>query len=182
MAMTNYCSVVLAVVCIVLCGSGTGGWAQSLADQCASKLPEVMSCVAFASGKETTPQKKCCDSVTEMKESNPACLCFLIQQIHNGTNPALKSMNIQESRLLQLPSACKLANASISDCPKLLKLPANSPDAAIFNNVTTPTTSPTTGGGTTTSSTSTSPSHGFKYEAPMFVGSTMLSLLFYVLF
>ncbi|KAL7606915.1 non-specific lipid transfer protein GPI-anchored 1 [Lactuca sativa] len=182
MAMRNYCLSLFTVVCIVICGSGIGGSAQSLADQCASKLPEVMTCVAFASGKESTPQKKCCDSVTEMKESNPACLCFLIQQIHNGTNPALKSMNIQEARLLQLPSACKIAGASISDCPKLLKLPPNSPDAAIFSNVTTtPTTSPATGG--TTSSTSTSPSHGFKYEAPMFLGSAIVSLLmFYVLY
>ncbi|XP_076916319.1 non-specific lipid transfer protein GPI-anchored 1-like [Bidens hawaiensis] len=152
-------------------------WAeeQSLAEQCSQQLPQVMTCVAFASGKESTPQQKCCDSVTAMKESNPACLCFLIQQIHNGTNPALQKMNIQESRLLQLPSACKIANASISDCPKLLKLPANSPDAAIFNNVTS-TVSPTTGG---TTPTSTTPSNGFKHEATT---SILVSVFCYLVF
>lgn len=107
----------VAIIYVALSCVGTTISAQSLAQQCSEKLPEVMTCVAFASGKENSPQKKCCDSVMEMKESNPACLCFLIQQIHNGTNPALQKMNIQESRLLQLPSACKIANASISDCP-----------------------------------------------------------------
>nr|XP_043624754.1 non-specific lipid transfer protein GPI-anchored 1 [Erigeron canadensis] len=178
-ATTKYRLVVVTVVSsIVVCLMGTSGMAQStLAQQCSEKLPEVMTCVAFASGKEDKPQQKCCESVTDMKESNPACLCFLIQQIHNGTNPALQKMNIQESRLLQLPSACKIANASISDCPKLLKLPPNSPDAAIFNNVTN-TVTPTIGGGTT-SSPSTMGSYGFKHESPTII---LVSIMVFVLF
>ncbi|KAL8218838.1 hypothetical protein R6Q57_022211 [Mikania cordata] len=104
------------MVMITVCG-GIVSADESLGQQCASKLTAVMTCVAFATGKEVTPQQKCCDSVKEMKDDNPACLCFLIQQIHNGTNPMLKKMNIQEARLLQLSSACKIANASISDCP-----------------------------------------------------------------
>ncbi|XP_071736408.1 non-specific lipid transfer protein GPI-anchored 1-like [Rutidosis leptorrhynchoides] len=164
MAVTkSYCLMSLVTVSIVLCGFVISGSAQSLAEQCSQKLPQVMTCVAFASGKEDKPEQKCCDSVMNMKESNPACLCFLIQQIHNGTNPALQKMNIQETRLLQLPSACKIANASISDCPKLLNLPPNSPDAAIFNNVSS-TITPTTG--STPSSPTTAGSYGFKYEAP----------------
>lgn len=103
------------IVCMVVCGCVAAE--ESLAQECASKLTAVMTCVAFATGKEATPQPKCCDSVKEMKDDNPACLCFLIQQIHNGTNPMLKKINVQESRLLQLSSACKIANASISDCP-----------------------------------------------------------------
>ncbi|KVH97825.1 non-specific lipid transfer protein GPI-anchored 1 [Cynara cardunculus var. scolymus] len=178
MALRNYCFILLVVVYIVLCGCGTGGSAESLAEECASKLPEVMMCVPFASGKEATPQQKCCESVTDMKKSNPACLCFMIQQIHNGTNPALQKMNIQESRLLQLPSACKIANASVSDCPKLLNLPPNSPDAAIFKNNGSTTSSPTTGG--TTSSPSTSDSYGFKHGEPTFLTSAMVYVLLFV--
>ncbi|KAI3720417.1 hypothetical protein L6452_21333 [Arctium lappa] len=180
MAIRNYTLILLAVACILLCGCATGGSAESLAEQCAAKLPEVMMCVPFASGKEATPQQKCCDSVTDMKKSNPACLCFLIQQIHNGTNPALQKMNIQESRLLQLPSACKIADASISDCPKLLNLSPNSPEAAIFKNNGSTTTSPTTGG--TKSSRSTSGSYGFKHEAPTSLASVMVSVLLFVVF
>ncbi|PWA69834.1 hypothetical protein CTI12_AA241080 [Artemisia annua] len=179
MAMTNYFLALATIVCtIISCTCGTGSAAESLAEECSKQLPQVMTCVAFASGKESTPQQKCCDSVTQMKNSNPACLCFLIQQIHNGTNPALKQMNIQESKLLQLPSACKIANASISNCPKLLNLPPNSPDAAIFNNVSS-TVTPTTGG-TTTSSQSTSGSLGFKHEAPVLLGSVMVFVLYFL--
>ncbi|KAJ0717747.1 putative bifunctional inhibitor/plant lipid transfer protein/seed storage helical [Helianthus annuus] len=111
--------VAVTVMWMVACG-GVGAGEESLAQQCSTKVTAVMTCVDFATGKEPAPQKKCCDSVKEMKDSNPACLCFIIQQIHNGTNPMLKKMNIQESRLLQLSSACKIANASISDCPSNL--------------------------------------------------------------
>lgn len=108
--------VFVLVVVMVACG-GVRAVDESLGKECSSKLTAVMTCVAFATGKEATPEKKCCDSVKEMKDSNPACLCFIIQQIHNGTNPMLKTINIQESRLLQLSSACKIVNASITDCP-----------------------------------------------------------------
>ncbi|KAI7751002.1 hypothetical protein M8C21_004205 [Ambrosia artemisiifolia] len=163
-----------------------GGWAEEeggLAEQCSQKLPAVMTCVAFASGKESRPQEKCCESVKEMRERNPACLCFLIQQIHNGTNPALQKMNIQEARLLQLPSACNILNASITDCPKLLKLPPNSPDAAIFNNVTSSTITPTTTG-VGVGGASTTPSHAYKHEATTLLSSIniLISVFFFLVF
>ncbi|KAK9063534.1 hypothetical protein SSX86_017404 [Deinandra increscens subsp. villosa] len=168
--------VAFTVVCMVVCGAAAE---ESLAEQCSSKLTAVMTCVNFATGKEATPQQKCCDSVKEMKDDNPACLCFVIQQIHNGTNPMLKKMNIQESRLLQLSSACKIANASITDCPKLLKLPPGSPDAAIFTNNATivPPVS-----GSTPSSSSTSPSSdALKHKAPGILQSSWIPLTTFLL-
>ncbi|KAF9597020.1 hypothetical protein IFM89_014885 [Coptis chinensis] len=45
-------------------------------------------------------------------------------------------MGLQEAKLLQLPTACNLINANISDCPKLLNLAPNSPDMGIFTNST----------------------------------------------
>ncbi|KAI3733341.1 hypothetical protein L6452_12784 [Arctium lappa] len=173
--LTKRVCVVLTVLTVALTGAAAE---QSLAEQCASKLTAVMTCVAFATGKEASPQPKCCDSVKEMKESNPACLCFIIQQIHNGTNPALQKMNIQESRLLQLPSACKIANASITDCPRLLKLPANSPDAAIFTNNGSSIVSPTTGGMPSSTSASPMGSHAVKYGAPRVVVSILIPVTF----
>lgn len=106
--------------------------ADTLADQCSDSFEKLPTCLTFATGKAATPTKDCCTSVTTIKESKPVCLCYIIQQIHTGANPQLKSFGIQETKLLQLPSACKLTNASTADCPKLLKIPANSPDAAIF--------------------------------------------------
>ncbi|KAI3696436.1 hypothetical protein L1987_79451 [Smallanthus sonchifolius] len=172
--MWNKLGFVLVVVWMVVC-SGVGVAEDSLMQQCSTKLTAVMPCLAFATGKEETPQQKCCDSVKEMKDSNPACLCFMILQIHNGTNPALKKMNIQESRLLQLSSACKIANANISDCPKVLKLPPGSPDADVF---TSNATIVPPSGGTPSSTTTTRPSGApaAKYNAPGILQSTWIPL------
>ncbi|KAF8040904.1 hypothetical protein BT93_B2968 [Corymbia citriodora subsp. variegata] len=124
-----------------------------VAQHCVGDFDKVTSCLDFVQGKEATPPKQCCGSVGEIRESDPACLCFFIEQIHNGSSPMIKSMNIQESRLLQLPSACNLKNSSISDCPKLLGIPPSSPDAAIFTNASSSSAAaPVTAGTGTTSS------------------------------
>ncbi|KAL2510349.1 Non-specific lipid transfer protein GPI-anchored 1 [Forsythia ovata] len=166
----------LVFVFMAVCGGfvGLGGADDaSLANKCSAEFQKVLACLTFATGKADTPTKECCVAVTDLKETNPACICFFIQQIHNGSNPAIKQMGIQESRLLQLPSACKMANASISECPKLLHLPANSPDAAIFNTnfTTTPTaspgkSSPTTDGG----------SNGFQHGPQQLAGLTAIAM------
>ena len=95
--------------------SGSAG-KDSLMDECADDLNKVTECLSFATGKEAEPTKKCCSAVTEIREDKPVCLCYFIQQTHNGSAQA-KSLGIQEAKLLQLPSACELANASVSDCP-----------------------------------------------------------------
>ncbi|KZV28765.1 non-specific lipid transfer protein GPI-anchored 1 [Dorcoceras hygrometricum] len=133
-----------AVVVLLLAAVGSGYAAETLATKCSQEFQKVTDCLPFVTAKADTPSKACCDSVTEIKDRDPACLCFLIEQIHNGTNSALKSMGIQEARLLQLSSSCKLTNASISECPKLLNLDPKSPDAAIFTNASIATTTPST--------------------------------------
>ncbi|XP_022151765.1 non-specific lipid transfer protein GPI-anchored 1 [Momordica charantia] len=118
----------------------------NLKEECSNDFQKVVSCFDFATGKAVAPTKECCDSVKVIKDSKPECLCFFIQQTHNG-NQQIKSLGIQETKLLQLPSVCSLKNSSVSYCPKLLGIPANSTDAAIFSN----TTSPATPAATTTS-------------------------------
>ncbi|KAJ6702218.1 BIFUNCTIONAL INHIBITOR/LIPID-TRANSFER PROTEIN/SEED STORAGE 2S ALBUMIN SUPERFAMILY PROTEIN-RELATED [Salix koriyanagi] len=44
----------------------------------------------------------------------------------------IKNLGIQEAKMLQLPTACQLQNASLSFCPMLLGLSPGSSDAAIF--------------------------------------------------
>ncbi|KAG6425502.1 hypothetical protein SASPL_115940 [Salvia splendens] len=129
----------------VLCWLAVVGiTAETIAEKCASEFQKVTPCLSFVTAKAQAPGKECCSSATELKEEDPACLCFFIQQVHNGSNAAIKSLGVQEARLLQLPAACNLANASISECPKLLNLPPNSTEAAIFTNVSATTTTPRT--------------------------------------
>ncbi|XP_010249032.1 PREDICTED: non-specific lipid transfer protein GPI-anchored 1-like [Nelumbo nucifera] len=132
-------------------------------EQCSSSLTSVTNCLDYSSGKAESPNKDCCNSVTKIRDQNPVCLCFIIQQTHKGTN-SFKQLGLKEDRLLQLPTACKLANASVSECPKLLDLPPNSPDAAIFNtttNSTAPSSTTTSSSPDTSSSTTHDSSNGF---------------------
>ncbi|KAK7319036.1 hypothetical protein RJT34_03745 [Clitoria ternatea] len=113
-----------------------------LATKCNVMVEKVIPCLNFATGQVATPSKDCCDATSKIKESDPECLCYVIQQTHKGS-PEVKSMGIQEARLLHLPIACNLKNASTTHCPKLLGLSPNSPDAAIFTNTTSLGSAPT---------------------------------------
>ena len=90
--------------------------AATVGEQCSNDFEKVATCLNYATGKVEAPTKECCASVTEIKDSDPVCLCYIIQQTHDG-GEQVKSLGIQEARLLQLPTACKLTNASASNCP-----------------------------------------------------------------
>lgn len=100
--------------------SGSAGH-DSLQEECSSEFTKVTPCLGFVSGKATKPTADCCSAVKDLRTSKPACLCYFIEQTQNGT--AAKGMGIQVDKLLQLPSACQLANASVSDCPSELIAP-----------------------------------------------------------
>ncbi|KAL6350031.1 hypothetical protein AAG906_003963 [Vitis piasezkii] len=152
--------------------SGSAG-AASLADQCANEFTKVSECLSFATGKAATPTKDCCSAVSEIRESKPVCLCYFIQQTHNGS-AQVKSLGIQEAKLLQLPSDCKLANASLSDCPKLLNISASSPDYSIFTSNSTSTAPASTSTGTS-SGAKDDGSNADKY-APSLAGTMAIAV------
>ncbi|XP_061968525.1 non-specific lipid transfer protein GPI-anchored 1-like [Populus nigra] len=112
---------------------------DNLSEECSSDFQKVMGCLSYATGKANTPPKDCCSAVQGIKDSEPKCLCYIMQQAHNGS-AQFKSLGVQEAKLLQLPTACQLQNASLSFCPKLLGLSPGSADAAIFTNASTPAT------------------------------------------
>ncbi|XP_022775664.1 non-specific lipid transfer protein GPI-anchored 1-like [Durio zibethinus] len=174
----------LWVSSLLLCGSlGVVEADDSgLANECTNDFQSVMTCLSFAQGKVATPTKECCSSVSSVKENDPKCLCYILHQTQTSGAQNLKSLGVQETKLLQLPSACQLKNASISDCPKLLGLAPNSPEAAIFSNSSTSTA--TTGTPSSASEKSDSKSSGTKLEISHLVGSTLLiamAIVFYAL-
>ncbi|KAL5188039.1 Non-specific lipid transfer protein GPI-anchored 1 [Glycine soja] len=131
-----------AWLCLFLLAVGESEGAD-LAAKCNLLVQKVLPCLNFATGQAAVPTKDCCEATSEIKKSDPECLCFAIQQTHKGS-PEVKNMGIQEARLLQLPSACNLKNASTTNCPKLLGLSPNSADAAIFRNGSLKTNSAST--------------------------------------
>ncbi|XP_018836768.1 non-specific lipid transfer protein GPI-anchored 1 [Juglans regia] len=133
---------------LLFCGLVCKVGGADFAKECSQDFEKVVQCLNYVTGKAKTPTEECCSSVKEIRDSNPVCLCYFIQQTHNGSEQ-IKNLGVQETKLLQLPTACNLKNASISNCPKLLGLSPTSPDAAIFSSnasTATPTsTTPSTG-------------------------------------
>ncbi|KAL6969264.1 hypothetical protein U1Q18_028988 [Sarracenia purpurea var. burkii] len=169
-------SIGLIIVSVVVFGSAAAVGGATIAEKCSTEIEKVAKCLNYASGKAATPTKDCCSSVEEIKASQPECLCYFIQQAHNGSQQ-IESMGIQESRLLQLPSACKLTNASVSECPKLLNIPTSSPDYAIFTNSSTSSTTPTTSTGTSLPTSAGDPSrwtrHGSQFARLVSIATTI---------
>nr|GMD57816.1 non-specific lipid transfer protein GPI-anchored 1 [Ipomoea batatas] len=105
------------VVLLVVCGGGvTAAAKDDLKDKCGKESTKVVDCLTYAIGTADAPSKQCCDSVSSIKETDPVCLCYVIQQVHKGDS-SVTGLGIKEDRLLKLPSACKLANASTTNCP-----------------------------------------------------------------
>ncbi|KAG0476766.1 hypothetical protein HPP92_013144 [Vanilla planifolia] len=108
--------------------------ADDAEQRCATEAQKLTECVGYASGQDSAPTGDCCGSVTDLKGKDPTCLCIVIRRAHDGGSGGLSGFHLRLDRLLNLPKACTLANASVAFCPKLLNLPPNSPDYAIFTN------------------------------------------------
>ncbi|KAF5197328.1 Yls3 [Thalictrum thalictroides] len=63
----------------------------------------------------------------EVLVKSKKCLCLLVK---NRNDPTL-GLKINATLALNLPSVCK-SDVTIADCPALLHLPPNSPDAKVF--------------------------------------------------
>uniref|UniRef100_A0A6V7QVU0 Bifunctional inhibitor/plant lipid transfer protein/seed storage helical domain-containing protein n=1 Tax=Ananas comosus var. bracteatus TaxID=296719 RepID=A0A6V7QVU0_ANACO len=86
---------------------------------------------------------------------SPKCLCVLVK---DRDDPQL-GLKLNVSLALSLPAACS-APANISACPKLLNLPPNSTDAAIFKQGGSASTAAPAKGNTPSSSGSAQESSG----------------------
>ncbi|KAL2553968.1 protein YLS3-like [Forsythia ovata] len=94
---------------------------------CAEQLTNLASCIPFVSGTAKKPTPECCQDTDKVRTAKPKCLCVLIKE---STDPSM-GLPINTTLALQMPSVCNI-EAKISDCPSILKLPADSPDAKIF--------------------------------------------------
>ncbi|ONK72025.1 uncharacterized protein A4U43_C04F14860 [Asparagus officinalis] len=87
-----------------------------LQDKCSPEFTKLGECLSYAAAKTDTPSSTCCASVSDIKQKDPVCLCYIIQQAHSGGSSAT-SLGLQMDRLIKLPAACKLASVNISECP-----------------------------------------------------------------
>ncbi|PIN04583.1 hypothetical protein CDL12_22879 [Handroanthus impetiginosus] len=147
-------------------------------EKCANQLVGVATCLPYVSGQAKAPPMDCCTGFKEVLQKSPECICLLIK---DRDDPSL-GLKIIPSLALGLPDRCNApANKTINNCPAILHLPPNSPDAKVFedfanggkkSNSTTPSAAANSSAGTTTT-TANQQSDGGKREK--FLGIEMFS-------
>ncbi|KAG6480131.1 non-specific lipid transfer protein GPI-anchored 1-like [Zingiber officinale] len=147
---------------LLLLWAAAAAAADSLQQQCAQAASKLFPCIDYANGQSERPSSQCCSESVDMRRTQPACLCFMIQQAHNSSS-SLHSLGLRIDRLAALPGACNIANSNVSDCPRILNISRSSPDYSIFTNVTA--ASDASGG---SASDSSAPSEAFRHRISLY--------------
>lgn len=95
--------------------------------ECTNALVGLATCLPYVGGNAKFPTPDCCSGLKEVLKTNKKCLCLVIK---DRNDPDL-GLSINVTLALGLPSVCN-APANISECPALLHLDPNSPDAQVF--------------------------------------------------
>lgn len=104
---------VMALVITLVAFFGTGALAQS---SCMTTLVSLSPCLNYVSGNSSTPSSSCCTALSSVVQSNPQCLCVLV----NGGGSNL-GIAINQTLALALPSACNLQTPPASRCNGKIK-------------------------------------------------------------
>ncbi|KAL8026814.1 hypothetical protein ABFX02_14G053200 [Erythranthe guttata] len=130
-------------------------------EKCANELLGISTCLPYVGGEAKAPSMDCCTGFKQVLRDNIECICILIK---DRDDPSL-GLKINATLALGLPTRCHApTNQTVQDCPAILHLPPNSPDAKVFEDLAKTTkksnvTSPAPGSspnGTTTTTTTTS--------------------------
>ncbi|KAI3444922.1 hypothetical protein Pfo_001587 [Paulownia fortunei] len=99
-------------------------------EECAESLVGLATCLPYVGGTAKAPTPDCCSGLKQVLKTKKKCLCVIIK---DRNDPDL-GLNVNLTLALGLPQVCN-APANISQCPALLNLPPDSPDAQIFYQV-----------------------------------------------
>uniref|UniRef100_A0A0A9DRC5 Bifunctional inhibitor/plant lipid transfer protein/seed storage helical domain-containing protein n=1 Tax=Arundo donax TaxID=35708 RepID=A0A0A9DRC5_ARUDO len=120
----------MVAAAVMMVGVASGDFAADRAE-CADKLMGLATCLTYVEAKATAraPTPDCCAGLKQVVTASKKCLCVLVK---DRDEPAL-GFQINVTRAMDLPSVCNFP-ATFSDCPKILNMPADSPDAQIFKD------------------------------------------------
>ncbi|KAL5729411.1 hypothetical protein ACHQM5_002370 [Ranunculus cassubicifolius] len=145
-------SMICVVIMVFFVVASTGTMEDDEKD-CAEQLANLAACIPYVSGTADAPTKKCCEDTMKVKNDKPKCLCVLIKE---STDPAM-GLPVNTTLAIKMPSVCKI-DAKVSDCPTILKLAPDSPDAKIFKDAGGATGTPSTASPATTDTPATTTS------------------------
>ncbi|KAK9273419.1 hypothetical protein L1049_018229 [Liquidambar formosana] len=114
------------ILVLMLVGFGSSDIAQDKTE-CADQLVGLATCLPYVGGDSKAPTLDCCTGLKQVLNKSKKCLCILVK---DRNDPSL-GLKINATLALNLPTACH-APANISECPSLLHLAPNSPDAKVF--------------------------------------------------
>ncbi|GER41192.1 lipid-transfer protein [Striga asiatica] len=107
-------------------------------ERCANQLVGAATCLPYVSGEANAPPMDCCTGFNGIVRDSPECICLLVK---DKDDPSL-GLKINVTRALGLPVRCHApTNLTVGDCPALLHLPPNSPDAKVFQDIANATNS-----------------------------------------
>ncbi|XP_020591724.1 non-specific lipid transfer protein GPI-anchored 2-like [Phalaenopsis equestris] len=140
--------------------------AQS-SNSCNSALASLSPCLNYITGRATTPPSSCCSQLRSLVNSEPQCLCTLL----NGDAGSAFGISINKTQALALPGACNVQTPPIDQCSTSSSAPSSgsplSPD------------SPSGGGSNDVPSVGTSAANGSTIEISI---KLVLSLIFVIVF
>ncbi|XP_021625410.1 non-specific lipid transfer protein GPI-anchored 14 isoform X2 [Manihot esculenta] len=127
----RFTKLALALTLIVALMSSMVGFSMAVSDkdreECAEQLVGLATCLPYVGGNAKSPTPDCCNGLKHVLKDKKKCLCVIIVD-RNDPDLGLK---INATLALGLPSVCH-ASANVSQCPGLLHLAPNSPDAQVF--------------------------------------------------
>ncbi|KAL8170930.1 hypothetical protein V2J09_022734 [Rumex salicifolius] len=119
-------------------------------EECGPQLAGLAPCLSYVGGSAKTPTMDCCTGLKQVLAASKKCVCLLVKY---KDEPSL-GVKFDVNRALSLPSICQSA-AKLTECPTLLHLSPNSPEAKMFANYDKSTSSNATSTTTAVPSTAT---------------------------
>lgn len=79
-------------------------------DPCTPVITAMLPCLPFLIADEATPTAGCCTAFSGVLQSQPTCLCVVL----NGGGPVPLNLTLA----LQLPDSCNVKAPPVKDCKK----------------------------------------------------------------
>ncbi|XP_049347749.1 non-specific lipid transfer protein GPI-anchored 5-like isoform X1 [Solanum verrucosum] len=117
--MTSKVMNIISLIIVVFALFWNKGEAQS---SCMTTLVGLAPCMNYVTGNSSTPSSTCCTALSSVVQSNPQCLCSLV----NGGGSGL-GITINQTLALALPAACNVQTPPLSQC----NAAANGPSASV---------------------------------------------------
>ncbi|KAL2940764.1 Protein YLS3 [Bienertia sinuspersici] len=99
--------------------------------ECANQLVGLSTCLPYVGGEAKAPTPDCCTGLKQVLKDSKKCLCILVK---DRNDPSL-GLKVNATLALSLPKTCHVPSKdNVTECPALLHLPPNSPEAKVFSD------------------------------------------------